>query len=136
MDPKTYLSKIEEIVGVKFEDKTIDLEFPRQTIEEARLQKSKIDRMQKELLRIKRAVDAEIDALQSTYQDRIEHVRPGFWARLSYPSAVQSRDEQKKRLAREQNSAVNPLRIVRGKIDVILFSLDMVKRRIEEEIEG
>lgn len=135
MEAKVYISKIEEIVGAKFYRDSMDLEFPRRSGEEARLQKSRIVQMQKELGRIRKAVNAEIESLQSTFEERKANVRPEFLARLSYPSAKKSKEQQMTRILREEKSTLAPLKKVRGVIDAIIFSLDQVKGRLDSEIE-
>ncbi|MGE5223204.1 MAG: hypothetical protein ACM3PY_12260 [Omnitrophica WOR_2 bacterium] len=135
MDANVYLSKIEEIVGAKFESNSIDLQFPRETAEEARLQKLKIVRMQKELGRIQKAVNGEIDTLKSTYEERKARVRPEGLAWLSYPSAKKSKEQQMARILQEESSALKPLKKVNGMIFAIQFSLDQIKRRLDSEIE-
>ncbi len=135
MDKRAYLLKIEEIVGAKFYDNSIDLQFPRQTVNEARLQKSKIDHMQKELRRIKKVVNVEMDNLKSTYQGKRANIRPKWFTRIAYPAAIRSRDQQRERIMQEEYSALKPLRTVSGMIDGILFALDRVKHDIEDEIE-
>ncbi len=135
MDAKVYHAKIEEIVGAKFYDNSIDLEFPRETVEEARMQKSRIVRMLKELGRIKKAVNAEIDSLNAVYQERKANVRPEPLARLSYPSAKQSKEQQMARILREEKLTTAPLIKVRGMIDVIIYCLNQTERKLDHEIE-